>query len=69
MPKSRNKKDHKKRVSARNQKINDQKKHFQKAQHDMLMRMIEQEKNKGMFDNLPNIDSIDGEISVDGPLI
>ncbi len=69
MAKSKNKKDHKKRVGARNQRIKEQKLKFQKAQQEMLMKLIEQEKNKGMFDNLPNIGSSSGDINVDGPLI
>jgi hypothetical protein len=69
MPKSKNRKDHKKRVNARNQRIKAQRSKIQKIQHDMLMKMIEQEKNKGMFNNLPNIDSVGGDINIDGPVI
>ena len=40
-------------------------------QKEMLMRMIEQEKNKGMFDNLQNIDPVinNDQINLDGPSI
>lgn len=69
MAKSKNKKDHKKRVNARNQRIKEQKSRLQKMQQDMLMRMIDQEKNKGMFDNLPTIDPVGGDINIDGPII
>lgn len=68
MPKSKNKKDHKKRVNARNQRLKDQKNKFQKIQHQMLMNLIEEEKKKGAFNNLPNVDSI-GDMNIDGPII
>jgi hypothetical protein len=69
MAKSKNKKDHKKRVEARNQRIKEQRLKFQKVQQEMLMKLIDQEKNKGMFDNLPNIGPPGGDINIDGPLI
>ena len=70
MPKSKNKKDHKKRVAVRNKKIADDRKGIQKIQQDFLMKMIDQEKNKGLFNNLPNIDPVvGGEIGIDGPII
>jgi hypothetical protein len=70
MPKSKNKKDHKKRVAVRNKKIADDRKRIQKIQQDFLMKMIDQEKNKGLFNNLPNIDPVvGGEIGIDGPII
>jgi hypothetical protein len=66
---SKAKKDHRKRVNARNQRIKAQKNRFQKMQQEALMKMIEDEKKKGSFDNLPNIDSIGGDINIDGPII
>lgn len=70
MPKSKNKKDHKKRVNARNQKIQEQKNRYQKLQKDFLMKMIEEEKNKGMYNNLPSVDlGTGGDINIDGPVI
>lgn len=71
MPKSRNKKDQKKRAQARTQRIKESRNRLQKMQKEMLMRMIEQEKNKGMFDNLQNIDPVinNDQINLDGPSI
>jgi uncharacterized protein YjgD (DUF1641 family) len=51
-------KEHRKKVAKRNQKIADKNKQQQKSAMDFLMKMIQQEKNKGLFDNpvqpLPN---------------
>ena len=58
MPKSKNRKDHKKKVSARNAQIKQSQQKFQKMQKEMLMQLIEQEKQKGMFENLPFIPSV-----------
>jgi hypothetical protein len=71
MPKSKNKKDQKKRAQARTQRIKESRNRLQKMQKEMLMRMIEQEKNKGMFDNLQNIDPVinNDQINLDGPSI
>lgn len=54
------KKEHRRKIAKRNEKINQQKKKMQKAQQDFLMKLIEQEKQKGMFNNpvmpLPTFD-------------
>lgn len=57
MPKSKNRKDHKKKVANRNFKIKQEQEKIQKSQRDFLMKLIEQEKQKGMFDNTPSIPS------------
>jgi hypothetical protein len=63
MPKSKNRKDHKKKVASRRTRIEQEKNKFQKLQKEMLMKLIEQEKQKGMFENnpiiptLPNLES------------
>lgn len=71
MPKSRNKKDQKKRSQARTQKMKESRNRIQKIQREMLMKMIEQEKNKGMFDNLQTIDPVinNDQINLEGPSI
>ena len=51
MAKVRTKKEHKKRIAKRNNILEQEKKKFQKAQKDFLMKLIEEEKQKGMFDN------------------
>ena len=63
MPKSRHRKNHKKKVNARSQKIKDDKNKLLKAQKEFLMRMIEEEQKKGQFDNLPGMD----DPIIDGP--
>jgi len=72
MPKSKNRKDHKKKVAARNLQIKLAKEKYQKMQKEMLMKLIEQEQQKGLFDNLPSVPSIPSVVpnispNLDGP--
>jgi hypothetical protein len=66
MPKSKNRKDHKKKSQARIQKISLEKRKQEKMQREMIMQLIEQEKQKGMFENLPQINPT-SQINIDGP--
>lgn len=68
MPKSKNRKDHKKKVSNRNQKIKQEQQKYQKMQKEMLMKLIEEEKKKGLFDNTPSLGNVQGPI-IEGPSI
>ena len=71
MPKTKHRKDHKKKDAARNEKLKQEKSRIQKMQREMLMNMIEQERQKGLFDNTPQIPSIPSVIpndtNLDGP--
>lgn len=70
MPKSKNRKNHKAKVNARNKSINQQKKKAEKMQREFLMDLIKKEQEKGLFDNNPTIEpieTIDG--SKEGPTI
>ena len=58
MPRSKNKKDHRKRVSARNEKIEQIKKSQRKKHQELLMKLIEQEKQKGLYDNINSVPSV-----------
>jgi hypothetical protein len=60
MPKSRNRKDHKKKSKARSLRVAQDKKRFEKQQREMIMKLIEQEKQKGLFENLPQINPSEG---------
>lgn len=64
MAKSKNRKNHKEKLAKRNAKIQQDKDKFHKFQKEMLMKYIEEEKKKGMFDNKPTIGPI-----TDGPVI
>lgn len=66
MAKSKTRKDHKKKVAARNAKIKEQSNKYYSAQKAALMKLIEEEKKKGMFDTPI---SIDGPQVFDGPSI
>lgn len=67
MAKSKNRKDHKKRVAARNDKIKLERERFQKIQQKLFMELLEQERQKKqqpLFENMPQIPTIP---SVEGP--
>jgi len=68
MAKSRNRKDHKKKVNARNKKINDDKKRMKNAQNEFLKELIKREQERGSFDNTQSIDSVSGD-QIEGPTI
>jgi hypothetical protein len=55
MGKVRTKKEHKKRIAKRNNILNQERKRFEKEQKNFILKLIEEEKNKGLFDNQPNI--------------
>mgnify|MGYP003971232155 CR=1 FL=1 len=68
MPKSRNRKDHKKKLAARNLKIKNDKRRAEKAQREFIMDLIKKEQENGAFENTPDISIVDGP-SIDGPSI
>ena len=77
MPKSRNRKNHKKKVAARNKRIADNKRRMEKAQREFINELIKREQEKGAFDDTPTIEpvtsptegpSIDSD-AVEGPSI
>ena len=51
MAKSKTKKDHKKRVAKRNNIIQQERKKYEKVQKEFLMKLIDEEKQKGLFNN------------------
>jgi hypothetical protein len=50
MSKGKKAKEHRRKVMLRNERIKHEKRKMQKAQQEMLMKLIEQEKEKGSFD-------------------
>ena len=70
MPKSRNRKNHNKKVRAIKEKMDQEHKNYLKKQKEALMNLIEKERKSGAFDNVPNLTQPDGpSISIDGPTI
>lgn len=67
MPKSRHRKDHKKKVAARRQQIEHDKRRVEKIQRQFIEQLIAQENQQGLFDNLPQGPEIPTES--DGPII
>lgn len=70
MPKSKNRKNHKKKVAARRIKLENEKRRVKKSQTEFLMNLIKQEQEKGAFDNTLSVnnDPIIDDIS-EGPSI
>lgn len=65
-------KEHRKKVQARNNKIKQEKDKTQKMQRDFIMNLIKQEQEKGMFENMPTINPVDGfqiNTTIEGPSI
>lgn len=64
-------KEHRKKVAARNAKIQQQKKSIQNAQRKFLLDLIEKEKQSGAFDNNPTLSSMPVTDSpvIEGPQI
>jgi hypothetical protein len=71
MPKSKNRKEHKSKVQKRNNKIESQKKMIMKLRDEHLKRLINEQSNLGMYDNLPSIDPVEtiNIENLDGPII
>lgn len=70
MATSKNKKDHKKRVQARNNRIANEKARAQKFQKEFIMNLIKEEQSKGMFENTPSINGpIIDTSNIDSPII
>jgi len=44
-------KEHRKKVAKRNARIREDRKKLEKLQHTVLMKLIEEEKNRGSFDS------------------
>lgn len=70
MGNSKHRKNHKKKVAAFKKRSDEDKKRTAKLQHQLIMKLIEQEKNKGLFSQNSPIDGpiIDGP-NIDGPII
>lgn len=73
MPKSKHRKNHKKKVQARNLKIKENKAKMNKLQREFLMNLIKQEQEKGLFENMPTINPVGPDLnltsSLDGPIL
>ena len=70
MASTKHRKDHKKKLEARNNRLANEKAKAQKFQKEFIMNLIKDEQDKGLFENTVSLDSpiIDGPI-IDGPSI
>lgn len=67
-------KEHRKKVEARNGRLKNEKAKLEKMKREFIMKLIEQEKQKGMFENNPTIDPINSagpsiDTTLEGPQI
>ena len=71
MPKSKHRKNHKKKVEARRKRLADEKRRVEKAQREFIMEMIKKEQESGAFENTPSMNGplVGDNSMVDGPLI
>jgi hypothetical protein len=63
--KSKHRKNHKQKLAARKNRLAQEKAQAQKYQKEFIMNLIKQEQEKGLFENTPSINSVDGN----GPII
>lgn len=70
MPKSRHRKNHKKKTAARKKQVLENKSRMDKLQRKFLMDLIQREQEKGMFNNTTPITELDqATIQTEGPII
>ena len=67
--KSKGKKDHRKKVQARNQRLAEQKRKNEKFQREFIMNLIKQEQEKGLFNNPQSISQDPNATVLDGPML
>lgn len=58
MATSKAKKEHKKKVEKRNQKIREEKSKMEKMKREFIMNLIKQEQEKGLFDNNATLEPV-----------
>jgi hypothetical protein len=68
MGKSKHRKDHKKKSSARKAKVQSDKNRVQKMQREFIMNMIKKEQDMGLFETANSITPNDVTIT-EGPII
>lgn len=73
MGNSRHRKNHKKKLQARKNRLQQQKNRYGKLQKEFIMNLIKQEQEKGMFNENPTVQpigpAIDGPQITEGPSI
>jgi len=77
MATSKHRKNHKKKLKLRQDKIKQEKSKMQKMQREFIMNLIKQEQEKGLFNNTQPIDGpvtegpiiSDSSINIEGPQI
>lgn len=68
----KNAKEHRRKVQLRNDKVKQDKERIQKLQKNYIMNLINQEKENGLFENIPTINPINtpnSDVIIEGPSI
>jgi hypothetical protein len=68
----KNRKEHRKKVAKRNERLKQEKNAYMKAQKNFIEELIRREKESGKFDNpttIPGIPGVDGPQVIEGPQI
>ena len=68
MPKSKTRPKHKKKVAARRVAIKNETTKVNKFQKEFIENLIKQEQDKGLFNNNPTLDTLNGPI-IEGPTL
>lgn len=70
MATSKHRKNHKKKLKARQDKLKQEKSKMQKMQREFIMNLIKQEQEKGLFNNTSPVDQvINGGPVTEGPSV
>ena len=70
MATSKHRKNHKKKLKARQDKLKQEKSKMQKMQREFIMNLIKQEQEKGLFNNTSPVDqAINGGPVIEGPSV
>ena len=69
MPKSKQRKDHKKKVTIRNKKVEESRNKVNNSQNEFIKNIIKKEQDSGKFDNNPVLDEVKEKIVTSGPII
>jgi len=70
MATSKHRKNHKKKLKARQDKLKQEKSKMQKMQREFILNLIKQEQEKGLFNNTSPVDqAINGGPVIEGPSV
>lgn len=69
MATTKHRKNHKQKLASRNNRLSEEKTKAKKMQKDLIMNLIKQEQERGLFENTTNINGASPVTISDGPII